>query len=272
MGIYLGVDNAAHKVSKLYVGINGQARRVTKVYLGVNGAARLVYSYGVPVSNLGVGNTVQIQVNGTYRNFLIVHQGNPNTSIYDGSCNGTWLLMQDIYMNGQFNTSNSTPYWNTWVHSYLNGTFLNLIEANVRNQIKQAIIPWNENGSSSASKNHIGAGGISAKVFLLSHLELGYKHVYLTTKYGSVLSYFNGCAAKGADAKRVAYLNGRATEWWSRSPSSYNYEYYTQTDGGGDISSSDLVSAYPSKSKGIRPALILPSDVCIDESTHRIVT
>ncbi len=272
MSLYVGVGSKSRAVSKVYVGVGGKARQVTKVYVGVGGKARLVYSYGVPMSSFGVGNTVQIQVNGTYRNFLIVHQGNPNTSIYDSSCNGTWLLMQDIYTNGQFHTSNNTTYSSSWIHSYLNGTFLNLIEANVRNQIKQAIIPWNESGSSSASKNHIGASGLSAKVFLLSHLELGYSHVYLTTKYGSVLSYFSGCAVKDADAKRVAYLNGSAAEWWSRSPTSLNYEYYTQTDGGGNDGSTDLASAYPSKSKGIRPALILPSDVCIDESTHRIVT
>lgn len=43
-----------------------------------------------------VGSTVKIKVNGTVKDFIIVHQGKPS-SVYDDSCNGTWVLMKDIY-------------------------------------------------------------------------------------------------------------------------------------------------------------------------------
>ena len=33
----------------------------------------------------GVGSVVKIKVNGTLRNFIVVHQGKPS-SIYDASC------------------------------------------------------------------------------------------------------------------------------------------------------------------------------------------
>lgn len=38
-----------------------------------------------------VGSVVKIKENGTRVNYLVVHQGKPS-SIYDESCNGTWLL------------------------------------------------------------------------------------------------------------------------------------------------------------------------------------
>ena len=50
--------------------------------------------------NLGtkaVGSIVKIKVNGASKDFIIVQQGNPSTSVYDSSCDGTWLLMKDNY-------------------------------------------------------------------------------------------------------------------------------------------------------------------------------
>lgn len=42
--------------------------------------------------NLGtkaVGSIVKIKVNGASKDFIVVQQGNPNTSTYDSSCAGT---------------------------------------------------------------------------------------------------------------------------------------------------------------------------------------
>ena len=82
MSIYLGAGSTAHKMSKLYVGVGGQARQVQKVYVGINGQARLVYQSGSPIGSLAVGSIVKIKVNGSSRNFIVVHQGKPS-SVYD---------------------------------------------------------------------------------------------------------------------------------------------------------------------------------------------
>ena len=95
----------------------------------------------VKLSAKGIGSVVKIKVNGTLRNFIVVHQGKPS-SIYDASCDGTWLLMEDIYETRQWHSSNVNDYANSTIHSYLNSTFLNLIDANIRAQIKQAKIPY----------------------------------------------------------------------------------------------------------------------------------
>lgn len=50
----------------------------------------------VLLSTKAVGSTVKLTVNGKAREFIVVHQGKPS-SVYDESCNGTWLLMKDIY-------------------------------------------------------------------------------------------------------------------------------------------------------------------------------
>ena len=47
------------------------------------------------LGDMAVGSTVKIKVNGTAKDFIIVHQGNPDSTIYDSSCDGTWVLMKD---------------------------------------------------------------------------------------------------------------------------------------------------------------------------------
>lgn len=54
----------------------------------------------VLASSLAVGSSVYCNVNGTKTEFIIVHQSKPS-SLYDDSCNGTWLLMKDIYEDRQ---------------------------------------------------------------------------------------------------------------------------------------------------------------------------
>ena len=90
-----------------------------------------------------VGSTVKIKVNGTVKDFIIVHQGKPS-SVYDDSCNGTWVLMKDIYTTYTFGNNNS--YKDSSIHTYLNGTFYNLIDSDIRAAIKQVKIPY-QNGT-----------------------------------------------------------------------------------------------------------------------------
>ncbi len=92
----------------------------------------------VKLGTKAVGSIVKIKVNGASKDFIVVQQGNPNTSTYDSSCNGTWLLMKDIYTTSTFGNNNS--YKDSSIHTYLNGTFYNLIDSNIRAAIKQVKI------------------------------------------------------------------------------------------------------------------------------------
>ena len=215
----------------------------------------------VALGSKTVGSVVKLNVGGVSRNFLVVHQGKPG-SMYDASCDGTWLLMQDCYENRQWHSSNVNDYSASTIHSYLNSTFLNLFDANIKAAIKQVKLPYRA-GSGYGKNVTSGASGLSAKIFLLSSNETAFSHDYMPTGEGATLSYFNGCAANGADNKRIAKLNGSAVGWWLRSP-------YCHSSGGAAralvVRTNGLWSSgYCSNSDGIRPALILPSSLLVSD-------
>lgn len=212
----------------------------------------------VTLSSKAIGSTIKLKVNGSAKDFIVVHQGKPS-SVYDDSCNGTWLLMKDIYENRQWHSSNTNDYANSTIHSYLNSTFLNLFESNIKNAIKQVKLPYRK-GSGTSTTVTSGSNGLSAKIFLLSATETSFSFSYMPSGEGAELAYFKGCADNSSDTKRVAYLNGSATYWWLRSPGCGNFggALYVLSDG-------DWYNGDCSGSCGIRPALILPSTLLVSD-------
>ena len=214
----------------------------------------------VALSAKAVGSKVKLKVGGTARNFIVVHKGKPSAA-YDASCDGVWLLMEDIYENRQWHSSNVNDYAASTIHSYLNSTFLALFDANIQAQIKQVKLPYRP-GSGYGTNVYNGANGLIAKIFLLSGTEVSMAHSYIPV-LGAELDYFKGCADTGADTKRVAKLNGSASGWWLRCPycrSSYGAAVAQSVNSNGGWGDS-----YCSGSCGIRPALILPSSLLVSD-------
>lgn len=243
--------------------INGTAYAIQKGRTLINGTGYdIALVSGTPISALPVGSTVKIAVNGTLREFLVVNQGIPqNSSLYDDSCNGTWLLMKDCYENRQWSYY-PNKYGDSDIHSYLNGTFLNLVDSKVRNIITQVKIPYNVGGT--GGSNLIGANGLSCKIFLLSGYELGWTDVpYMND--GARLSYFESGTGTSAVKKRIAYLNGTAVVWWLRTPnrnSPNDYLVYCIYSDGGEL------STQANSTRGVRPAFVLPSETMVaDDGT-----
>ena len=221
----------------------------------------------VKLGTKAVGSIVKIKVNGASKDFIVVHQGKPS-SVYDDSCNGTWLLMKDIYENRAWHSSNTNDYANSTIHSYLNSTFLNLFESNIKNAIKQVKIPYRKGHGTSTTVTS-GSNGLSAKIFLLSTTETSFSYSYMPRGEGAELAYFKGCADNGSDSKRVAYLNGSATGWWLRSPGCNVTSNRALVVGSAGTSGDTNCSS----SKGIRPALILPSTLLVsDDGTVSVNT
>lgn len=212
----------------------------------------------VTLSSKAIGSTIKLKVNGSAKDFIVVHQGKPS-SVYDDSCNGTWLLMKDIYENRAWHSSNTNDYANSTIHSYLNSTFLNLFESNIKNAIKQVKLPYRK-GSGTSTTVTSGSNGLSAKIFLLSATETSFSFSYMPSGEGAELAYFKGCADNSSDSKRVAKLNGSATYWWLRSPYCVNFSSALCVNSVGDWSYYGCSGSY-----GIRPALILPSTLLVSD-------
>lgn len=222
-------------------------------------------SAGTKIETLDVGQSVFANVNGKKTKFLVVHQGKPS-SMYDASCNGTWLLMKDIYENRAWHSSNVNKYESSNIHSYLNSTFLNLFDSNIRDAIKQVKLPYRKGGGSGGT-DQSGANGLSAKIFLLSGYEVGF--TTSNNRYfpidGAKLSYFESGNGTSANNKRIAKLNGSAAYWWFRSPYTGTTLSVWRAYPHGDYGYSDASYSY-----GIRPALILPSDALVDDEFNLI--
>ena len=212
----------------------------------------------VTLSSKAIGSTIKLKVNGSAKDFIVVHQGKPS-SVYDDSCNGTWLLMKDIYESRQWHSSNTNDYANSTIHSYLNSTFLAMFDSNIQKAIKQVKLPYRK-GSGTSTTVTSGSNGLSAKIFLLSATETSFSFSSMPSGEGAELAYFKGCADNSSDSKRVAYLNGSATYWWLRSPGCGGFDYALCV-----VSSGGWLSYGCSNSFGIRPALILPSTLLVSD-------
>ena len=211
-----------------------------------------------PIGNVAVGGIIQLRENLVPVDYIVVHQGLPS-SMYDASCNGTWLLRKDIAENRQWNSTNVNDYENSTIDNYLNTTFLNLFDADIREVIKQVKIPY-QNGTGSGGSVASGANGLSCKIFLLSGYEVGFRqsdNQYFPID-GAKLSYFGAGTGTTANNKRIAKLNGSDTVWWLRSPYTQFTVYAWLVHSTGKYVNGDCTFSY-----GIRPAFVLPSDFVI---------
>lgn len=208
----------------------------------------------VPLSAKAVRSTVKLNVNGAAKEFIIVHKGKPS-SMYDDSCDGVWLLMKDIYEMRQWNSNSELLYENSSIHSYLNSTFLNLFDANIRDAIKQVKIPYLKGGKGGSVQS--GANGLSCKVFLLSGYELNFRNIFPADGAG-----LDGFAESITDnSAYLATYNGTLTKWWLRSISTLQYSAAAGLVSGYSYNSDSVTKSY-----GIRPCIILPPTTLVDDS------
>ena len=208
----------------------------------------------VALSAKNVGDTIYIKENGTRQPYLIVHKGSPSTA-YSGFDNGVVVLREDIHSKGVYDSSNN-DYANSDLHSWGNGTFLNTIDSEIRNQIMSVKIPYRRGTSGSSVSS--GANGLQCKVFFLSTKEVDSTESYSPNE-GAVFSYFKG----GGNSKRIARYNGQADYWWLRSPGPSYVSYSScQVESDGSIGSYGTVVG---DSYGRRPAFVLSSSLFVSD-------
>lgn len=218
---------------------------------------------GILAQDIAVGSTVKLMEGGTAVEYLVVNQGIPsNSSLYDTSCDGTWLLRKDIHSNRQWAYSNDNVYTRSAINTWLNGTFFNTLGSAEQAAVKQVKIPYCTGGGDTTINS--GANGLSVKVFLLGCYEVG----WTTSDYslfnvdGAKLEYFISGTGTAANDKRTAKLNGREQQWMTRTPvgDGNGAEFVVTSSGRYDTGLSKT-------SDGVRPALILPKTALFDEAT-----
>ncbi len=214
---------------------------------------------GTKLGSKAIGSIVKLNVNGAATEFLIVHQGKPS-SMYDDSCNGTWLLMKDCYTymawadnNSVYNVNN---YESSNIHEYLSETFIQLFDSDIQYAIKWVKIPFEES-SFGTHTIRSGANGLSVKAFLLSAYEVGYTNTqnqYVPVD-GAKLDYFEYGGGTAAQNKR-----SNNSWWWLRSP--YTNDNVRAFDVGsyGEVSYEGCTS-----NDGVRPAMILDPELSVSD-------
>ncbi len=226
--------------------------------IAINGLSEwTITSVNGTIGEKNVGDSVFIGVNGTSHEFIVVQHGKPSDVYDDSFTNGTMLMMKDLYLSRQWNSSNANDYENSTMHTYLNNDFFALIDEPIRSSIMQVKIPYRP-GSGTSSVVNDGANGLSAKVFLASAYEVGFPEQSYMPDEGASLSYFSASDS----AKRIAQLNGVATVWWLRSPRTNDATPAWRVNGSGNPSYSNC-----SNSGGIRPVFVLPSSTTITYSS-----
>ena len=220
---------------------------------------------GTQIDTLEAGTLVKVNENGAPVEYMIVNQGNPDPDMYDASCDGCWLLREDIAQNRKWDSTNN-DYQNSDIQDYLNGDWGSRYEAGILSQIKQVKIPY-QNGTGYRGSVASGANGLSCKIFLLGGYELGWTtsdYSYLP-RDGAKLSYFSSGTSSSANNKRIANYNGAASNWWLRSPTTSDTTRTWYVYSRGSCSGWGCASTY-----GVRPAFILPSTALVDDNLNVI--
>lgn len=211
------------------------------------------------LGNVAVGTVLKLNENGIPQNYIVVHQGKPS-SMYDESCDGTWLLRQNIHSEYRWDTtSNSFNYADIFT-SYL-PSLLSIYDSSIQSVIKKIKIPYCWGGG--GSRVDSGANGYSCNLFLLSSVEVGDTSPIGLPNDGAKLSYFISGDSSQANSKRVANYNGTPSYWWLRSPSTVNSEYSYRVIKSGGISTVNVTSSF-----GVRPAMVMPTNLIVDDNEN----
>lgn len=194
------------------------------------------------LGNKSVGSIVKLKENGVLVDFYVAKHD------YENGLNGsgrTLVVRKDCYDTRQWHTSNVNAYATSAIDTWLNSTYKNLLDADIRGVIGTTKIKYTPGNGNTA------VGTLERAIFLLSVTELGRSASYANTE---------GTALSIASSLQIAYLNGSAVVQWTRSPGTNyaNYAYYLNTSGNVDNNSCD-------DTDGSRPAFTLPSTLSVSD-------
>ena len=194
------------------------------------------------LGNKSVGSIVKLKENGVLVDFYVAKHD------YENGLNGsgrTLVVRKDCYDTRQWHTSNVNAYATSAIDTWLNSTYKNLLDADIRGVIGTTKIKYTPGNGNTA------VGTLERAIFLLSVTELGRSASYANTE---------GTALSIASSLQIAYLNGSAVVQWTRSPNTNGTYYACYLNTGGDVSDRNCNDTY-----GSRPAFTLPSTLSVSD-------
>ena len=201
-----------------------------------------LFGAGTLLSAVTPGSIIKLKENGKLVEFYV---GKHN---YENSLNGmgrTLVVRKDCYDKRLWHSSNVNAYASSTIDNWLNGTYKNLLDADIRSLIGTTKIRYTPgNGNWNVST-------LECSVFLLSLTELGKSYTYANTE-GSTLPI--------ASTLKIAYQNGDPTYQWTRSPFTKNAENAWRLNPDGDFSNGECIDI-----RGSRPAFTLPSNLYVSD-------
>lgn len=194
------------------------------------------------LGNKSVGSIVKLKENGVLVDFYVAKHD------YENGLNGsgrTLVVRKDCYDTRQWHTSNVNAYATSAIDTWLNSTYKNLLDADIRGVIGTTKIKYTPgNGNTTV-------GTLERAIFLLSVTELGRSASYANTE---------GTALSIASSLQIAYLNGSAVVQWTRSPSTGGTSVACYLGTGGSVGYDRCSGTY-----GSRPAFTLPSTLSVSD-------
>lgn len=194
------------------------------------------------LGNKSVGSIVKLKENGVLVDFYVAKHD------YENGLNGsgrTLVVRKDCYDTRQWHTSNVNAYATSAIDTWLNSTYKNLLDADIRGVIGTTKIKYTPgNGNTTV-------GTLERAIFLLSVTELGRSASYANTE---------GTALSIASSLQIAYLNGSAVVQWTRSPNTDDTYRACCLYTNGDVNDN-----YCSHASGSRPAFTLPSTLSVSD-------
>ena len=194
------------------------------------------------LGNKSVGSIVKLKENGVLVDFYVAKHD------YENGLNGsgrTLVVRKDCYDTRQWHTSNVNAYATSAIDTWLNSTYKNLLDADIRGVIGTTKIKYTPgNGNTTV-------GTLERAIFLLSVTELGRSASYANTE---------GTALSIASSLQIAYLNGSAVVQWTRSPGTDGTGGACCLGSGGGVSGDVCYGT-----GGSRPAFTLPSTLSVSD-------
>lgn len=212
------------------------------------------------LGQVAVGTIVKLNENGFPVNYIVLHIGNPDVRLYGSSCDGAWLLRQDIVENVQWNSSSVNTLPNSTIMTTMAG-YLGRYESHIQSAIKTVKIPYHPGNGEPSWNIKSGENGLECKLFPLCGYEVGLSGPSgIMPADGAKLDYFKSGLDTEANSKRIAKLNGAAAVWWLRSPvsTSTDGKFYILPDG-------SLGSTSVNPSYGALPAMIMDPTILVSD-------